>query len=101
MKRALHSVKHMLTVGAISMWIVASTITFPLEHALWEKTWPYSAFTEWLEEAKIAPQIIGLATLVLHSAMIVIAVKYLVKRDTRVHAEELESGGSYAESLSS
>lgn len=32
----------------IAAWLVGQTSSFPLEHYLWEKVWPFYKLTEWL-----------------------------------------------------
>lgn len=43
--KCYHSCKNVLTDYAF--WI-GLTLGFPLEHALWEHVWPFSAITKWM-----------------------------------------------------
>lgn len=40
-----HSTKNVILSG--SFWL-GVTLSFPLEHFLWEKVWPFSAITAWM-----------------------------------------------------
>jgi hypothetical protein len=47
--RCYHVCKHRVPwVWVLVTWVVSQTLTFPLEHFLWEKVWGFKMITEWL-----------------------------------------------------
>jgi hypothetical protein len=44
-QRIPHGIRH--TILRPAFWL-GVTISFPLEHFIWEKLWPFSAITRWL-----------------------------------------------------
>lgn len=49
MQRCYHVCRHWLSPGFLAGWIVANTITFPLEHIQWDHIWPFYYVGAWLD----------------------------------------------------
>ena len=50
--RCYHVCKGWMTPSFLAGWIVANTITFPLEHILWIKIRPFSYVGQWVGETQ-------------------------------------------------
>ena len=72
--------RHWLSPGFLAGWIVASTITFPLEHYLWDVVWPFHHYSTWQESQGFAPWWLSVLILAVWVSAMVFAFLYTVRR---------------------
>lgn len=78
--RCYHRCRHWLSPGFLAGWLVANTITFPVEHEMWQHVWPYSYVGHWLETSKQLPGYASALWLISFGLMIIAGVRYTITR---------------------
>ena len=91
--RLRHVSAHWLVLGGICLWFIANTITYPIEHTLWDLVWPWSLFGQWVEHAKVLPKWTGVVTLIVYTLMVIKATRYALERDKKLHKTRSRSHG--------
>lgn len=86
--RCYHQTRHWLSPGFLAGWIVASTITFPLEHIQWDHVWPFYYVGDWLNRIGHFQMIISYVWVLMFLASLVLGFIYAVRSSTMVPASQ-------------
>lgn len=78
--RCYHRCRHWLSPGFLAGWLVANTITFPVEHIMWDHIWPYDYVGAWLDHTGHLSNALSAVWLISFVLMIFAGIRYTVTR---------------------
>ena len=79
--KCYHQCRHWLSPGFLAGWIVASTITFPLEHIFWFRTTTLSRFAHWCEGGPLLSTWLSITIMVVFVIAAIIGIIYAVEKE--------------------
>jgi len=77
-ERCYHQTKYLFSPAFLAGFVVANTIAFPLEHALWARVRPFSDISEWIGEAVVSWEA-SIVIVVLWLVIVAIALYFSVR----------------------